>query len=49
MLAAIKRVAEFKIRRGLIYASDGTTVLATVTDTISYSGIFETGRTRVIA
>jgi hypothetical protein len=32
-----------------IYAADGTTVLATVTDTISYSGVFETGRTRAIA
>jgi hypothetical protein len=31
-----------------IYAADGTTVLATVTDTISYSGAFETGRTRAI-
>jgi hypothetical protein len=32
-----------------MYAADGTTVLATVTDTISYSGVFETGRTRAIA
>ena len=32
-----------------IYDTDGTTVLATVTDTISYSGPFETGRTRSIA
>lgn len=31
-----------------MYASDGATVLATVTDTISYSGAFETGRTRTI-
>lgn len=31
-----------------IYAADGTTVLATVTDTVSYSGAFETGRTRAI-
>jgi hypothetical protein len=31
-----------------IYAADGTTVLATVTDTITYSGAFETGRTRAI-
>jgi hypothetical protein len=31
-----------------IYAADGTTVLATVTDTIAYSGPFETGRTRAI-
>jgi hypothetical protein len=32
-----------------IYAADGTTVLATVTDTVAYSGVFETGRTRAIA
>lgn len=32
-----------------IYAADGTTVLATVTDTISYTGAFETSRTRAIA
>jgi hypothetical protein len=31
-----------------VYAADGTTVLATVTDTITYSGAFETGRTRAI-
>lgn len=31
-----------------IYDNDGTTVLATVTDTISYSGAFETSRTRAI-
>lgn len=31
-----------------MYDVDGTTVLSTVTDTISYSGIFETGRTRAI-
>jgi len=31
-----------------MYDVDGTTVLATVTDTISYSGAFETGRTRAI-
>jgi hypothetical protein len=31
-----------------VYGTDGTTVLATVTDTISYSGVFETGRTRAI-
>ena len=31
-----------------MYAANGVTVLATVTDTISYSGIFETGRTRAI-
>ena len=32
-----------------VYDTDGTTVLATVTDTISYSGVFETSRTRAIA
>lgn len=31
-----------------VYDTDGVTVLATVTDTISYSGIFETHRTRTI-
>lgn len=31
-----------------VYATDGLTVLATVTDTITYSGVFETGRTRAI-
>jgi len=30
-------------------ASDGTTVLWTVTDTVTYSGVFETSRTRAIA
>jgi hypothetical protein len=32
-----------------VYDTNGTTVLATVTDTITYSGIFETGRSRSIA
>jgi hypothetical protein len=31
-----------------VYAPDGITLLATATDTITYSGIFETSRTRVI-
>ena len=31
-----------------IYAVDGTTVLWTATDTISYSGVFESSRTRAI-
>lgn len=31
-----------------VYAVDGVTVLATVTDTITYSGVFETSRTRAI-
>jgi len=32
-----------------VYDTDGSTVLATVTDTIAYSGVFETSRTRAIA
>jgi len=32
-----------------MYDVDGSTVLVTVTDTISYSGLFETTRTRTIA
>ena len=31
------------------YDVDGSTVLATVTDTITYQGMFETGRTRTLA
>jgi len=31
-----------------VYSTDGTTVIATVTDTVTYSGLFETTRTRVI-
>lgn len=31
-----------------VYAADGVTALATVTDTISYSGVFESSRTRTI-
>ncbi len=31
-----------------IYAADGSTLLVSVTDTITYDGIFETGRTRAI-
>lgn len=31
-----------------VYDTDGSTVLWTVTDTISYSGVFETSRTRAI-
>ena len=31
-----------------VYDTDGVTVLSTVTDTIAYSGIFETSRTRAI-
>jgi hypothetical protein len=31
-----------------VYDPDGSTVLWTVTDTINYSGIFETNRTRII-
>lgn len=32
-----------------MYDTDGSTVLATITDAITYSGIFETSRTRTIA
>lgn len=32
-----------------MYAPDGTTVLSTVTDTYSYSGVFPTGRTRTVS
>lgn len=32
-----------------MYATDGSTVIATITDAISYSGVFETSRTRTIA
>lgn len=32
-----------------VYATDGVSVLATVTDVIAYSGPFETSRTRTIA
>jgi len=31
-----------------VYGSDGSTVLVTVTDTITYSSVFETSRTRTI-
>ena len=33
----------------VMYAANGTTVLATITDAITYSGAFETSRTRTIA
>lgn len=32
----------------LMYDTDGTTVLATVTDTVVYSGVFEQSRTRTV-
>jgi hypothetical protein len=32
----------------LVYDTDGSTVLATIADTLAYSGIFETSRTRAI-
>jgi hypothetical protein len=32
-----------------IYDTDGTSILSTVSDTISYSGVAETGRTRTIS
>jgi len=57
--ALLKKIVELTVTRNAnktpatevweMYDTDGTTVLATVTDTISYSGIFETNRTRTIA
>jgi len=54
----IDKIVELTVTRGAgqkpiiemweMYDTDGSTVLATVTDTISYSGPFETTRTRVI-
>lgn len=32
-----------------VYDTDGATVLCTVTDTVTYSGAFESSRTRVVA
>jgi len=32
-----------------VYDVDGSTVLVTITDSITYSGVFETSRTRVVA
>jgi hypothetical protein len=32
-----------------VYDTDGSTVLATVSDAITYSGVFETARTRTIS
>lgn len=32
-----------------VYDTDGSTVLVTVTDTYTYSGVFETSRTRTVA
>jgi len=37
------------IIRWRVFAPDGTTVLTTITDTITYDGAFETSRTRTIA
>ena len=57
--AKLKKIVELIVTRNAnktpatevweMYDTDGSTVLATVTDTISYSGIFETSRTRAIA
>ena len=41
---ALPTTIEYKI-----YAADGSTVLATVSDAITYSGVFETGRTRTLS
>lgn len=55
----LKKIVELSITRNSnklptsevwkMYESDGTTVKTTVTDSISYSGVFETYRTRTIA
>jgi hypothetical protein len=57
--AKLKRIVDLTITRNgnqtpsqeqwRMFDTDGTTVLATVTDAISYSGVFETTRTRMIA
>lgn len=57
--AKLKRIVDLTITRNAnktpateawrMYDTDGSTVLATVTDTIAYSGVFETSRTRTIA
>lgn len=57
--AKLKKIVEFSVTYNAnktpnvevwkVYASDGSTVLATVTDTMSYSAIFELSRTRVIS
>ena len=58
-ISQIDKIVELTVTRGAgqnpitevweMYDTDGSTVLTTVTDTISYSGPFETSRTRVIA
>lgn len=57
--AKTKRIVDLTINRNAnktpasevwrLYASDGATVLRTLTDTISYSGLFETSRVRTCA
>ena len=57
--AKLEKIVELTITRNAnqtpateewkMYDTDGSTVLETVTDTISYSGIFESSRTRTIA
>lgn len=56
--AKLKRIVDLTVTRNSnktpateqwrIYDTDGTTVLATVTDTIAYSGVIETSRTRTL-
>lgn len=58
-VAKAKKIVELTITRNAnktpaaevweMYDIDGSTVLTTVTDTISYSAVFETSRTRAIA
>jgi len=57
--AKLKKIVEFNMTRDSqkkpateewkMYATDGTTVLCTVTDTITYSGVQESTRTRVVS
>ena len=57
--AKLEKIVELTVTRGAMqkpvtevwqmYDTDGTTVLETVTDTVSYSGPFEASRARAIA
>lgn len=56
--AKAEKIVEFNVTRDSkhkptteewkMYATDGTTVVATVTDTIEYSGVYEVSRTRTL-
>jgi len=57
--AKLKKIVEFNVTRDVqkkptteewkMYATDGSTVLCTVTDTITYSGVSEDTRTRAVS